>query len=151
MGKRTKRTKKDISEKGDIKKRPTVKNKNEEHEIQSAVFEWRDAEGLFIFPELCLYHSITSGQPRYGWQVGWYKREGMMSGLPDTHLPVPRGGYTSLWIEFKSPTGTVRPEQKDAIALLRRYRNLVVICRSKEEAIQTLTDYLLCRLTSPPD
>jgi len=130
------------------KRTDTVKKlkRREEHDMQCSVVSWVRQTGIYIFPELLLFHASTGGQPRYGWAVQWFKDEGLEGGFPDTHLPVPRGGYAGLWIEFKTKTGSPTDQQLEKIALLREQGNYVVIRDDPNEAIWTIIDYLLCNI-----
>lgn len=119
-----------------------AKRRRPEHDIQSAAFDWFRNRGIYLFPELALIRSITSGQPRFGGQLMYYKREGLETGYPDIHLAVPRW-YPSLWIEVKSKTGVVRDEQRQRIYQLRNNGHCVVVRRSVEGIISTVIDYLL--------
>ena len=128
------------------KKKVSRKKSREEHDIQCAVVEWVRRTGIYIFPELLLFHASTGGQPRYGWALHWFKAEGLESGFPDTHLPVSRLGYSGLWIEFKTPTGQLSPDQEIKTALLSEQGNLVIVCTDPNEAIWTIIDFLLWNL-----
>lgn len=119
------------------------KQKSPEHDLQVSVFEWVREKGIYIFPELEAFRSITSGQPRYGWEINWFKAEGMEPGYPDTHLPVPRYPYCALWIEVKAGYGKPSDTQKERIMMLRKYGNCAVVRNDPNEIIWTLIDYLL--------
>lgn len=121
------------------------KKSNPEHDVQAAVFSWKREIGVYLFPELELFHASQAGQPRWGAQRNYYKAEGLEDGYPDTHLPISRGGYCSLWIEFKAPgkKSGLRDNQKEKIRLLQNEGNLVFLCDDKDEAILALTHYCL--------
>lgn len=70
------------------------------------------------------------------------KDRGYTNGTPDLLIPVPRGGYHSLWIEMKSPTGRLRPAQVEFITALREMNHKVVVCRSTDDAIAETKAYL---------
>lgn len=124
---------------------PKAKRINAEHDVQSAVFEWVREIGRAIFPELESYYSLTSGQPRWGGQLNYYKDEGLETGYPDTHLAISRGGYISLWIEFKAPgrKSTLRNDQRARIVQLSLNGHLVFVLDSVEDAITVLEEYSL--------
>jgi hypothetical protein len=70
------------------------------------------------------------------------KAEGKRAGVPDIHLPVPRGNYASLYIEMKVP-----PNKETAAQMVWRQRlndagNLAVVCQSWESARDVLVNYI---------
>ena len=70
------------------------------------------------------------------------KAMGVRAGTPDYFLAYPSGKYHGLWIEMKSETGRVSPEQKTAIEVLGKQGYLAVVCRSTDEARLTIEQYL---------
>lgn len=114
-----------------------------EHDLQCQVFKWTREIGQFFFPELEVYRSVTSGQPRYGWQVNWFKEEGLEPGYPDTHLSVSREPWVSLWIEHKASNGVLSSTQKERIKMLREYGHCVCVSKSVNLTIAILVDYIL--------
>lgn len=70
------------------------------------------------------------------------KAEGMIAGLPDIHLPIPRGEYASLYIELKAAKGRVSDTQKEVIELLNKNGNLAVVSYGAFQAIETIKLYL---------
>lgn len=127
--------------KGDYtsRRRPTAV----EHDIQKALFTWAHADAtLRQYPELALYHAIPNGGHRMPSVAAKLKAEGVVAGVPDTCLPIARGGFSSLWIELKRPGGSLTPEQADWLNALTRHGNRVEICTSWESARDVLLDYL---------
>ena len=118
--------------------------KPREKDLQAAVFDWVKWE-VARRPELYLIYAIPNGAvagPGRFATVNWMKSQGMKNGVPDICLPVPRGGYSALYIEMKTEKGQLSDEQDKFIAVLRHYLNRVEVCRSSEEAINTITEYL---------
>ena len=70
------------------------------------------------------------------------KAEGVKAGIPDLHLPVARGEYHSLYIEMKDGDRPMTKSQKERKPKLEAQGNAVVVCRSFEEAIETVCEYL---------
>ncbi|MOA37127.1 VRR-NUC domain protein [compost metagenome] len=70
------------------------------------------------------------------------KAEGVKKGIPDTHCFVARAPYHSLYIEFKTEKGQLRPEQEQVIAMLREQGHKVVVCRSSQSGITEILKYL---------
>lgn len=79
-----------------------------EHQIQCTLIHWARLNARNI-PELKLLHAIPNGIKTSIGVAAKAKREGMTKGVPDLHLPVPRGGYHGLWIEMKKPGGVLIP------------------------------------------
>jgi len=115
-----------------------------ETDLQAAVFDWAKWE-VARRPELFLLYAIPNGAvagPGRFATVNWMKSQGMRNGVPDICLPVPRAGFSSLYIEMKSKDGTTTDDQDRYIAVLRHYGNKVEVCRSSEAAIAAITEYL---------
>lgn len=107
-------------------------------------------------PELRLLHAVQNWAGVKGPREGARRKaEGVRAGVPDVHLPVPRGGYASLFIEMKqrrpcvTKTKGVRmvetkptAAQVEWIEALRTAGNRVEVCHSAEEAWDVLMRYL---------
>lgn len=95
------------------------------------------------WPELRLFHAIPNGGHRSRRTAGLLKAEGVRPGVPDYHLPVPRGGYVGLWIELKrTDGGRVSPEQREWLAHLQAQGHCAVVCRGWEAAWAEVQNYL---------
>jgi len=77
--------------------------------------------------------------PRNGARM---KREGCRAGTLDMLLFAPRFGFSCLWIENKTPVGKLTAEQNEMRDFLLHNNARVEICRSAEEAIKVIEDYL---------
>ena len=71
-----------------------------------------------------------------------FKREGVLAGMPDVFVAVPRGNVPGLWFEFKFGKNKCSPEQLRVHKLLRSAGYTVVVVWSSEEAINALERYL---------
>lgn len=117
-----------------------------EHEIQRTFIDWcRIMEGQI--PELVLMHAIPNGGWRHPAVGGKLKAEGVLSGIPDLHLPVAREPWKSLYLEVKAPGGSLSRNQVDRIRELRAHHNVVAVCFGVEELITITTSYLKGRVT----
>ena len=69
-------------------------------------------------------------------------REGVLSGVPDVFIPMPRGSHHGLFLEFKTTKGRVSPTQQEFLNLVasRGYRAEVVY--SLKQALEVLKDYM---------
>ena len=93
---------------------------------------------IFMYPEFGAMQE-TPEQRRLAWFRGYCK------GQPDLTIYAASGNYTSLGLEFKSPTmkvATPAASQARAHASLGRHGQLVVVTRSFEEAIVVIENYL---------
>ncbi len=114
------------------------KPKQQEHRLQVACLEWL----RMAYPNVLCYAIPNGGQrtERAGKRL---KEEGMTAGIPDLHIPLPRGAYASLYIEMKNgKKGRLSDQQKQLINLLQSYGNKVVVCRTIEDFIKEVTMYL---------
>jgi hypothetical protein len=112
-----------------------------EHTSQTMLFNWA-AWQSGKHPELKLMYSIPNAGKRSLGAAAYMRSEGLKSGVPDVCLPVPRGGYGALYIEMKTIKGKVSDKQADWILSLSAAGNCVRVCRSYEEAIEVITEYL---------
>lgn len=119
--------------------------------MQVQVFEWIREDGWILFPELLMFASNTSGAARSIGQRIFLKREGMESGFPDTFFPVPRCGYSGIYIELKMPGARLREDQAFRIWMLRRMGFCAVVRYTDNDVISTLVDYLLNNGVFDPD
>jgi hypothetical protein len=92
----------------DYFKKP-MKKKNDEHHIQAACIKW-----AFLnrnnFPLEWLF-AIPNGGKRNVITAMMMKREGVRKGVADLFLPYPMNGKYGLFIETKTPIGTLSPDQ----------------------------------------
>ena len=70
------------------------------------------------------------------------KAEGVLRGIPDTFLPLPRGGYSGLYIEFKHGTNKTSPEQKEFLAYADSVGYKTGVAYSVDQALEILDDYM---------
>ena len=80
-----------------------------------------------------IYATPNGGGKRTKADGGRLKAEGVVSGMPDLHIPELR-----LWIEMKASDGVVSPVQKAIHERLRAF-DAVVVCHSTQEAINVVT------------
>jgi hypothetical protein len=117
------------------------KLKATEHEEQVAVFDW--ARCMYSRkPELRLLHAIPNGSWRALTTAKRLKREGVMPGVPDMCLPVPRGKWYGLYIELKSSGGRLSKEQKQWMDALHEQGYYTSCCWGAEAAINAIIWYL---------
>lgn len=100
-----------------------------------------------LFPaEGPLLIHIPNGGSRKNAYEGWrLKEQGVRAGVSDLLLPVARGGFFGLWIEFKAAPpndAVVSDSQKDWVELMRAQGYRAEICRGVQEALAVLKHYL---------
>ena len=95
-----------------------------------------------IYPGLELIHHIPNGGKRNRLEAARLKQAGVKAGVPDLHLPVPKGEYCGLYIEMKWNGNKPTPKQEMWIKKLREQRHCVVVCDGFEEAKDTIIKYM---------
>lgn len=128
-----------ISKQELIRRAKPKKISTEEHDTQVACVSWFDMQFRSIS---ALLFAIPNG----GWRptnVGKdMKAEGQRPGVPDLFLAIPSGGFSGLFIEMKSRTGTVRANQKEYHRRLEAQGYAVEVCRDVETFIKIVSVYL---------
>lgn len=121
---------------------PRRRMRNDESRSQQAVIRWwRLTHRTFHVPENLLF-SIPNGGRRDAITGYLMKKEGARSGIPDLCLAVPSRGSHALFIEMKTATGRVEPTQGELHQQLRDFGYRVIVCRSSEDAINAIKEYL---------
>lgn len=125
-----------------------------EHDEQRALFQWRDAMAAQV-PALRTMYAIPNGGARDAVTGAMLRAEGVLAGIPDICLPVPRrmedgALYGALYIEMKRAdrSNGPTPSQETVIALLRENGNMAVVCYGCAEAISVIGAYLGLNATS---
>lgn len=115
--------------------------KEYEHLEQCALIDWANLS-LGKYPELKWLFAIPNGGHRTKAVAGKLKASGVKAGVFDLCLPVPRGCYTSLWIEMKYGKNKATPEQLEFKAFIEGQGGFCVICWDWMEAKRIIEDYL---------
>jgi hypothetical protein len=93
------------------------------------------------YPFLSRLHSSLNASARTPQQGARFKRQGMLAGVPDLFLPVPKNGYHGLYIEMKYGKGKPTESQKQFIEDSLSLGYQAIVCYSAKEAIQAIEDY----------
>jgi len=111
-----------------------------EADIQSEFFE----KVRLFFPKLPdkLIFAIPNGGSRHAAEAKNLKRQGVKPGVADVILLVPKKGYASLCIEFKTGKGKQSKSQIEFQKQAERCGSKYVIVRSVSEAINKMKAYL---------
>jgi hypothetical protein len=96
---------------------------------------------------------IPNGGYRKNAFEGWrLKNQGVRAGVSDLLLPVARGGFFALWIEFKAAPpndAAVSDKQEEWVDLMRAQGYAAHVCLGVEAAMQVLAAYLALPPTRP--
>jgi hypothetical protein len=110
-----------------------------EHALQSCCVRWFRMQ----YPDLAeVLRAIPNGGQRSAITGAMLKGEGVVAGTADLILFVARNGYHSLHIEMKTPVGRQSESQRAYERAVTAQGNLYVICRTIEEFITTIKNYL---------
>ncbi len=127
--------------------------------MQRALIKWWTANCRhFGVPELCLF-SVPNGFNGSAKRGSVMKKEGQRRGCPDLMLAVPQADRNQgrsdnecheewlpdlhgLFLELKTPSGRLSPEQEVYHEILAKQGYKVVVCRSLGECIDQITTYL---------
>lgn len=93
-------------------------------------------------PELKLLYHIPNGGSRNKAEAVKLKQMGVLAGVPDLHLPVPKGIYNGLYIEMKYADGRVERLQREFLKTAAGYGYYCAVCYGTGEAINILNEYI---------
>lgn len=142
-----------------------------EHGIQAALFAWVAVAKIHGFDvanlwgetndpkafltskkigvkELEWFHAVPNGGSRGDTQKSrqirgaTLKAEGVRDGVADCFLPVARYPYHGLYIEMKTPTGAIRPKQREFRSFVMSQGYAFSFERSWRDAAALLQSYL---------
>lgn len=116
-----------------------------ERQEQEIVIGWaRSLESKY--PKLSRLHCSLNGvwlPPKLAKEA---KDGGMVSGVPDLHLPVPMQVgevvFHGLWIELKSMDGVLSTNQKRWLGELNEDGYAAVCCKGAKAAINVIANYM---------
>jgi len=110
-----------------------------EHILQKTCVRWF----RLAYPQFWrLLYAVPNGGQRNAVVAAKLKAEGVMMGAPDLKLDIPRHGHGSLAIEMKVGRNRQTPDQKEWQADFEAVGNRYVVCRTLEEFITEITNYL---------
>ena len=113
--------------------------KHLESNLQQACVKWfryqyTDYQNLLVH--------IPNGGYRTGREAARLIGEGVVRGIPDLFLAVPKKGYAGLWIELKSQKGKLSEHQAEMLIVLERVGYMTHVVRSIDDFIKLITNYL---------
>ena len=111
-----------------------------EYEHQVALIEWV-GEHADVFPGIEWLAASANGGWRRPGVAGQLKASGVSSGFPDLQLTLARGGYHGLFIELKTPVGSLSTDQRAWLAHLNAEGYLALAAYGWRQARDELTAY----------
>lgn len=104
------------------------------------------AELRLRLPEVAdlIYH-VPNGGHRVKAVAAKLKAQGVKAGIPDLVLPMARGGYFGLYIEFKATPpydAAISASQHERIRKISNQGYLVIVCRGHFDAMEQIRAYL---------
>ncbi len=122
-----------------FRKAKEVKPRELEHNIQVACVRWFRYE----YPDLSLnLFAVPNGGWRTETTAANLKAEGVIPGVSDLILLHKSGDYGALLIEMKTNKGRQSENQKAWQAHIIEFGYKYVVCRSLEDFIKEIKDYL---------
>lgn len=117
------------------------KHRNEEAQIQTEFFK----QVRILFPKLPskLLFAVPNGGSRNIIEARNMKLQGVISGVADVILLIPKKGYASLCLEFKTAKGWQSDEQKEFQRQVEACGSKYVIVRSVVQGIKIIRKYLV--------
>lgn len=113
--------------------------RNEESKLQQSCITWFRLQ----YPRLSkLLFAVPNGSRRDVVTGAILKREGVVAGVADLILLIPKKGYASLCIEMKYGGNGQSESQKEWQRLAEAAGNKYVVCRSLEEFVRVVNWYL---------
>lgn len=91
-----------------------------------------------------IYH-VPNGGHRVKAVAAKLKAQGVKAGIPDLKLPMARGGFFGLYIEFKATPpndAAISASQHERIRKLNDQGYLAVVCRGHFDAMEQIRAYL---------
>lgn len=111
-----------------------------EHQEQCALIRWWRLQ----YPKLNkMLFAIPNGGQRNIVTAVRLKNEGVVSGVSDLFLMMPKGDWHGLFIEMKAVKGKVSKEQKEFMAVANEMGYLAVVCFGFDDAKKVIQNYLM--------
>jgi hypothetical protein len=113
-----------------------------ESNIQRSCVRWFRLQ----WPEYAgILFAVPNGGGRHKLEAAILKAEGVFPGVSDLILLTGRHGYNSLCLEIKTDTGRQSDAQKEWQKQAENAGSKYVVCRSVNEFISIVNDYLTCQ------
>lgn len=113
--------------------------KKSEHQEQKALIQWFRMQ----YPRYRKYlWAIPNGGARHIRTAMTLKEEGVLAGVSDLFLMVPKGVHHGMFIEMKAKGGRVSDTQKEFIDAATLVGYAAVVCYGFDEAKKEVENYL---------
>lgn len=108
-----------------------------EHQLQVSCIKWFRLQhrGRLIY-------AIPNGSKRNIITATKLKAEGVTSGIPDLHIPVPNRFYHGLYIEMKVKPNSPTLSQREMMSKLHANGYKCAVCYSLDQFIEVVNQYL---------
>ena len=121
--------------------------KRKESELQISCVNWF----RYQYPQYkMLLFSIPNGGLRNIKTAVTLKREGVISGVPDLFLSLPRGEWHGMYLELKSGSNDLTANQDMFFILARKQGYKCEVIRTLDQFIREVTFYLNANLNNKP-
>ena len=121
--------------------------KRKESELQISCVNWF----RYQYPQYkMLLFSIPNGGLRNIKTAVTLKREGVISGVPDLFLSLPRGEWHGFYLELKSGSNDLTANQDMFFILARKQGYKCEVIRTLDQFIREVTFYLNANLNNKP-
>jgi hypothetical protein len=111
--------------------------KQDEHNLQMACVNWFRLQ----YPKLLIY-AIPNGGQRNAIVAAKMKAEGVLSGVPDLHIPVAKGRFHGLYIEMKAGKNKPTENQRTVMQKLQDEGYKCDVCYSFDNFVSLVNEYL---------
>ncbi len=112
---------------------------NEESRIQQACVKWF----RYQYPQHArLLFAVPNGGARSAITAAILKGEGVVAGVADLILFLPRQGRHALCIEMKTAKGRQSPEQKEWQRQVEEQGYMYIVCRNVDSFIEDVRAYI---------
>ena len=115
----------------------SIFEKVSEHSIQVACINWF----RYQYPRWLIY-AIPNGGARNKIVAVKLKEEGVLSGVPDLHIPVAKKGYHGLYVEMKAGKNKATDKQIEVMQKLSNEGYKCEVCWSFDEFKILVDSYL---------
>lgn len=110
-----------------------------EHIEQKLLVRWFRMQ----FPAYCkCLFAIPNGGVRHIRTALKLKEEGVLSGVSDLFLMIPKGDFHGMFIEMKAEKGKIQPSQQEFLDLANSLNYKGIVCYGFENAKESIQKYL---------
>ena len=108
-----------------------------EHQEQVMLINWFRLQ----YPKYIIF-AIPNGGARHIVTAVKLKAEGVLAGVPDLFLMVPKGEWHGMFIEMKAKAGKVSDNQKEFMAAANAMNYKTIVCFGFYDAKTSIINYL---------